>query len=170
MSLRTNIRGSPSSMASQRLPVPPVPSPVAPPASSNLSKVSNATAAASSHLSVASGSVSQVVARRPSPPRRTGEEMTFQQKLDEIKRMRSRGNKNGENRMTTALLNQVSHSNQPFKQGKSYSIFQALRYYKLQITFIITGSAASSAAQPTANTTAEAKCSDKWKACFGYVR
>ena len=107
MSLRTNIRGSPSSMASQRLPVPPVPSPVAPPASSNLSKVSNATAAASSHLSVASGSVSQVVARRPSPPRRTGEEMTFQQKLDEIKRMRSRGNKNGENRMTTALLNQV---------------------------------------------------------------
>ena len=117
MSLRTNIRGSPSSMASQRLPVPPVPSPVVPPASSSLSKVSNATAATSSHLSVASGSVSQVVARRPSPPRRTGEEMTFQQKLDEIKRMRSRGNKNGENRMTTALLNQVSHSNQSFKQG-----------------------------------------------------
>ena len=117
MSLRTNIRGSPSSMASQRLPVPPVPSPVAPPASSNLSKVSNATAAASSHLSVASGSVSQVVARRPSPPRRTGEEMTFQQKLDEIKRMRSRGNKNGENRMTTALLNQVSNLEQSFKQG-----------------------------------------------------
>ena len=134
MSLRTNIRGSPSSMASQRLPVPPVPSPVAPPASSNLSKVSNATAAASSHLSVASGSVSQVVARRPSPPRRTGEEMTFQQKLDEIKRMRSRGNKNGENRMTTALLNQV------FKCGHSVHkylmiILQALRYYKLHNFF-----------------------------------
>ena len=131
MSLRTNIRGSPSSMASQRLPVPPVPSPVAPPASSNLSKVSNATAAASSHLSVASGSVSQVVARRPSPPRRTGEEMTFQQKLDEIKRMRSRGNKNGENRMTTALLNQVNHLNQSFEQGNisGPKILQVTNYF-----------------------------------------
>ena len=166
MSLRTNIRGSPSSMASQRLPVPPVPSPVAPPASSNLSKVSNATAAASSHLSVASGSVSQVVARRPSPPRRTGEEMTFQQKLDEIKRMRSRGNKNGENRMTTALLNQVNHLNQSFEKGN----ISGPKTLQVTIIFIITGSAASSAAQPTANTTAEAKCSDKWKACFGYVR
>ena len=131
MSLRTNIRGSPSSMASQRLPVPPVPSPVVPPASSSLSKVSNATAAASSHLSVASGSVSQVVARRPSPPRRTGEEMTFQQKLDEIKRMRSRGNKNGENRMTTALLNQVNHLNQSFEQGNisSPKILQVTNYF-----------------------------------------
>ena len=130
MSLRTNIRGSPSSMASQRLPVPPVPSPVVPPASSSLSKVANATAAASSHLSVASGSVSQVVARRPSPPRRTGEEMTFQQKLDEIKRMRSRGNKNGENRMTTALLNQVCIY-MYIQMRALYSIFQALRSYKL---------------------------------------
>ena len=156
-------------MASQRLPVPPVPSPVAPPASSNLSKVSNATAAASSHLSVASGSVSQVVARRPSPPRRTGEEMTFQQKLDEIKRMRSRGNKNGENRMTTALLNQVNHFNQSFGQG-NIECLKPKDITSYTITFMIIGSATSSTAQPTANTTAEAKCSDKWKACFGYVR
>ena len=134
MSLRTNIRGSPSSMASQRLPVPPVPSPVAPPASSNLSKISNATTAASSHLSVASGSVSQVVARRPSPPRRTGEEMTFQQKLDEIKRMRSRGNKNGENRMTTALLNQVFNCGQSVRTYLTI-IFQALISYKLHNFF-----------------------------------
>ena len=49
-------------------------------------------------------------------------------------------------------------------------MLQALSYYKLQITFINTGSATSSAAQPTANTTAEAKCSDKWKACLGYAR
>ena len=165
MSLRTNIRGSPSSMASQRLPVPPVPSPVAPPASSNLSKVSNATAAASSHLSVASGSVSQVVARRPSPPRRTGEEMTFQQKLDEIKRMRSRGNKNGENRMTTALLNQVYIY--MYIQMRDFKPYDLTSYL---IAFISTGSATSSAAQPTANTTAETKCSDKWKACLGYAR
>ena len=134
MSLRTNIRGSPSTMASQRLPVPPVPSPVAPPASSNLSKVSNATTSASSHLSVASGSVSQVVARRPSPPRRTGEEMTFQQKLDEIKRMRSRGNKNGENRMTTALLNQVFECGQSARTYLTI-IFQAQRCYILHIKF-----------------------------------
>ena len=108
MSLQPNIRGSPNAISNQRLPVPP-PVPVGPPASNNTAKVSNTSVscAPGSNLTVASGSISQVVARRPSPPRRTGEEMTFQQKLDEIKRMRNRTNKNGESRMSTALLNQV---------------------------------------------------------------
>ena len=105
MSLQPNIRGSSNPLADQRLPVPP-PLPVAPPLTKASSKAGNVQGT-SSTLTVASGSVSQVVARRPSPPRRTGEEMTFQQKLDEIKRMRNRTNKNGESRMSTALLNQV---------------------------------------------------------------
>ena len=111
MSLKPNIRGSLSPISNQRLPVPP-PGPVAPQTSNRNAKISNTSSVgtAASSLTVASGSISQVVARRPSPPRRTGEEMTFQQKLDEIKRMRSRTNKNGENRMTTALLNQVCKS------------------------------------------------------------
>ena len=110
MSLQPNIRGSPNPISNQRLPVPP-PGPVAPPTSNSTAKISNISnaGAAASNLTVASGSISQVVARRPSPPRRGngGEEMTFQKKLDEIKRMRNKANKNGENRMTTALLNQV---------------------------------------------------------------
>ena len=105
MSLQPNIRGSSNSLGDQRLPVPP-PLPVAPPLTKASSKAGNVQGT-SSTLTIASGSVSQVVARRPSPPRRTGEEMTFQQKLDEIKRMRNRTNKNGESRMSTALLNQV---------------------------------------------------------------
>ena len=88
-----------------RLPVPPPPASVLPLSSTNSNVKSGATSA--SNLSVASGRISQVVARRPSPPRRTGEEMTFQQKLDEIKQMRSRVNQNGGNKMTTAFLNQV---------------------------------------------------------------
>ena len=106
MSLQPNIRSASNPLANQRLPVPP-PVPVAPPSSKASSKVGNDPGGAS-NLTVASGSVSQVVARRPSP-RRTGEEMTFQQKLDEIKRMRNRTSKNGENRMSTALLNQVEN-------------------------------------------------------------
>ena len=105
MSLQPNIRGASNALANQRLPVPP-PVPVAPPSGKASTEIVN-DAGGASNLTIASGSVSQVVARRPSPPRRTGEEMTFQQKLDEIKRMRNRTNKNGESRMSTALLNQV---------------------------------------------------------------
>ena len=105
MSLQPNIRGPNNSHDNPRLPVPP-PLPVAPLSSKASSKAGN-TSGTASNLSVASGRASQVVARRPSPTRRTGEEMTFQQKLDEIKRMRNRTNKNGESRMSTALLNQV---------------------------------------------------------------
>ena len=108
MSAHQNVSGSPISLTNQRLPVPP-PDPVAPPLISTKGKVLDTPSGGGTltNLTVASGSISQVVARRPSPPRRTGEEMTFQQKLDEIKRMRNRANKNGESKMTTALLNQV---------------------------------------------------------------
>ena len=103
MSLKPNLRRSPTHRSSsQRLPVPP-PVPVGPPVRGNASKMSSV----GNETNVASGSMGHVVARRSSPPRRTGEEITFQKKLDEIKRMRSKGNTNGENRMTTALLNQV---------------------------------------------------------------
>ena len=108
MSTHQDASGSSVSLTNQSLPVPP-PNPVVPPSiNANLKGLDNTSSGATlTNLTVASGSISQVVARRPSPPRRTGEEMTFQQKLDEIKRMRNRANKNGDNKMTTALLNQV---------------------------------------------------------------
>ena len=108
MSTHQTASGSRVPINNQRLPVPP-PAPVDPPTTNANVKVLNNAAGGGPipNLSVASGRISQVVARRPSPPRRTGEEMTFQQKLDEIKRMRSRANQNGSNKMTTALLNQV---------------------------------------------------------------
>ena len=108
MSTHQDASGSSVSLTNQSLPVPP-PNPVVPSSiNANLKGLDNTSSGATlTNLTVASGSISQVVARRPSPPRRTGEEMTFQQKLDEIKRMRNRANKNGDNKMTTALLNQV---------------------------------------------------------------
>ena len=108
MSTHQTASGSRVPINSQRLPVPP-PAPVGPPrGNANVKALNHAAGGVPGpNLSVASGRISQVVARRPSPPRRTGEEMTFQQKLDEIKRMRSRANQNGSNKMTTALLNQV---------------------------------------------------------------
>ena len=111
MSLQPNIRGSPNPISNKRLPVPP-PGPAAPLTNNTIAKISNTSSdgTAASNLTVASGSICQVGARRSSPPRRTGEETTFQQKLGEIKRMRNRASKNGENRMTTALLNQVCES------------------------------------------------------------
>ena len=108
MSTHQTASGSRVPLNNQRLPVPP-PASVGPSRANANGKALNhaASGGPAPNLSVASGRISQVVARRPSPPRRTGEEMTFQQKLDEIKRMRSRANQNGSNKMTTALLNQV---------------------------------------------------------------